>query len=66
MHARARLNAKATGKILYYIPSIDLPSAHMTKDDFDAMRAQLSINTSAKFLGILPVYIGMKMNTGEK
>ena len=26
MHAHARLNAKAAGKVLYYIPSIDIPA----------------------------------------
>jgi hypothetical protein len=61
MHAHARLNAKAAGKLLFYIPSIDLPSARMTREDFDEMRAQPNIGTSAKFPGILPVYVGMEM-----
>ena len=61
MHAHARLNAKAAEQILYYIPSIDIPSVHMSRDDFDAMRAQPNISTSAKLPGILPVYIGMEM-----
>ncbi|MCP4201171.1 MAG: AAA family ATPase, partial [bacterium] len=61
MHAHARLNANAAGQLLYYIPSIDLPSARMSKEDFDAMRALPNISTTAKFPGILPVYIGMDM-----
>ena len=61
MHAHARLNAKAAGKILFYIPAVDIPSARMTREDFDAMRAQPNISTSAKFPGILPTYISMEM-----
>jgi hypothetical protein len=61
MHAHARLNAKAAGKVLYYIPSIDIPAVRMGRKDFEDMRAQPNIGTSAKFPGILPVYIGMEM-----
>ena len=61
MHAHARLNAKAAGKILYYIPVVGAPSARMSRDDFEAMRAQPNISASAKLLGILPVYVGMEM-----
>lgn len=61
MHAHARLNAKAAGKVLYYIPSIDAPAVRMSRKDFDEMRGQPNINTSAKFPGILPVYVGMEM-----
>ena len=28
MHAHARLNAKVAGRVLYYIPSIDIPAVH--------------------------------------
>ena len=61
MHAHARLNAKAADRLLYYIPSIDVPSRRMSKADFDDMRAYPNIGTSAKLPGILPVYIGMEM-----
>ena len=61
MHTHARLNAKAACKVLFYIPSIDIPSARMTREDFDAMIAQPNISTSAKFPGILGAYIGMEM-----
>ena len=59
MHTHARLNAKASGALLYYIPSIDLPSVRMSKQQFDDMRAFPNISTTAKLPGILPVYIGM-------
>jgi hypothetical protein len=61
MHAHARLNAKAADRLLFYIPSIDVPSKRMSKGDFDDMRAYPNIGTSAKFPGILPVYIDMEM-----
>ena len=61
MHAHARLNAKAAGRLLYYIPAIDAPSARMNQQDYEDMRAQPNISTSAKLPGILPVYIGMEM-----
>ena len=61
MHAHARLNAKVAGRLLYYIPAIDAPSARMNQQDDEDMRAQPNISTSAKLPGILPVYIGMEM-----
>ena len=61
MHVHARLNAKAASRVLYYIPSIDIPSVRLSKKDFDAMRSYPNISQSAKFPGILPVYIGMEM-----
>jgi hypothetical protein len=61
MHAHARLNAKAAGRVLYYIPSIDIPAVRMNRKDFDDMRGQPNISVSAKFPGVLPVYIGMEM-----
>ena len=61
MHAHARLNAKAARKILYYIPCIDLPSSILGQDDFDSMRAEPNLQTTAKFPGILPLYIGGEM-----
>ena len=65
MHANARLNAKAAGRLLYYIPSIDYPPCQMTREDFDDMRGQPNIGQTAKFPGILPVYIGMEMILDE-
>ena len=61
MHAHARLNAKACGRVLYYVASIDIPAVRMSRQDFDDMRAQPNISTTAKFPGILPIYIGMEM-----
>ena len=37
----------------------------MSRKDFDDMRGQPNISTSAKFPGILPVYIGMEMILAE-
>ena len=54
MQAHARLNAKAAGKILFYIPSIDFPSARMTREDFDEMRAQPNITARRSSLAICP------------
>ena len=65
MHSHAKLNAKADGKLLYYIPSIDMPSARLSKKDFDDMRSQPNIGNTAKFPGILPIYIGMEMYLTE-
>ena len=61
MHAHVRLNAKAAGRVLFYIPAIDVPAARMTREDYDEMRAQPNISTSAKLPGILPVFVGMEM-----
>jgi hypothetical protein len=61
MHAHARLNAQALRKTLFYIPSIDVPSVRMTREEFDEMRQQPNISASAKFPGVLPIYIGMEM-----
>ena len=35
MHSHAKLNAKAGGKLLYYIPSIDIPTVRLNKRGFD-------------------------------
>ena len=61
MHVHARLNAKAAGKVLFYIPAIDRPSCRMSKAEFDEMRGLPNISTTAKLPGILPVYIGLEM-----
>ena len=61
MHAHARLNARAAGKLLFYIPAIDIPSVRMNRQDFDDMRAEPNISNTAKFPGILPIYVGMEM-----
>ena len=59
MHANARLNAKAAGKPLFYIPAVDSPACRMGRADYDDMRAFPNISTTAKLMGILPAYIGM-------
>ena len=61
MHLHAKLNAKAAGKLLYYIPAIDIPTVRMTRQDYNDMRAQANIGKTAKLSGILPIYIGMEM-----
>ena len=37
MNAHARLNAKAAGKPLSYVPSVDVPVVRMTREVFDEM-----------------------------
>ena len=59
MHANARLNAKAAGKPLFYIPAVDSPACRMGRADYDDMRAIPIISTTAKLMGILPAHIGM-------
>ena len=38
MHADSRLNAKAAGKSLFYIPAVDSPASRMGKADYDDMQ----------------------------
>ena len=59
MHADARLNAKAAGKPLFYIPAVDSPACRMGRADYDDMRAFPNISTTTKWMGILPAHIGM-------
>jgi len=61
IHAHARLNAKAAEQLLYYIPSVDIPSGRMSRLDFDEMHGHPNIGASARLAGILPIYIGMQM-----
>jgi len=61
MHAHARLNARAAGKLLFYIPAIDAPTARMNQEDFDEMRGLPNIGATAKLPGILPIFVGMEM-----
>jgi hypothetical protein len=46
---------------LFLIPAVDVPSARLTKDEFDEMRAEPNVSNTKKLLGILPVYVGMEM-----
>ena len=46
MHANARLNAKAAGKPLFYIPAVDSPVCRMGRADCDDMRASPNISTT--------------------
>ena len=50
MHSHARLNAKADGQLLYYIPSIDIPTVRLNKRDFDDMRSQPNISNTGNSL----------------
>ena len=61
MHANARLDAHAAGKILFYSPAVDTPSVLLSRDDFDAMRAVPNIGQTAKLPSVLPVWVGMEM-----
>ena len=59
MHADSRLNAKAAGKPLFYIPAVDSPACRMGRAEYDDMRAFPNISTTAKWMGILPAHICM-------
>ena len=61
MHANARLDAHDAEKVLFYIPAIDVPLSRLSRDEFDEMRAFPNISQSAKFPGVLPIWIGMEM-----
>ena len=61
MHAQARLNAHDASKILFYIPAVDKPAVRCNRQEFDEMRAEPNISTTAKLPGLLPAYIGMEM-----
>ena len=61
MRVHAKRNAKAAGKLLFYIPAADITTGRMTREDFDEMRAMPNISTSSKFYGILLVFVGMEM-----
>ena len=61
MHAHARLNAKAEGKVLYFVQAVDRPRRRITQEEYEAMRACSNIGTSAKLPGLLPLYVGMEM-----
>ena len=57
MHVHARLNAKNASRVLFYIPAIDRPSARLSKQEYDDMRACPNIGATAKLPGVLPVYV---------
>ena len=61
MHAQARLDAGAANKILFYIPAVDRPAAHLPRTAFDEMREEPNISKTGKCPGLLPVWIGMEM-----
>ena len=61
MHVHARLNAKHSRRVLFYIPAIDRPSTRLTRQDYDDMRASPNIGAAAKCAGVLPVYVGMEI-----
>ena len=61
MHANARLDVHDADKVLFYIPAIDVPLSRLSRDEFDEMRAFPNISQSAKFPGVLPIWIGMEM-----
>ena len=59
--SHARLNAEAAGKLLLYIPAVDLPVVRMVRADYDELCAAPSTSTTTKLLGILPLYVGMEV-----
>ena len=62
MHAHARLDARDARKLLYYIPAVDrAPTTGVGKAELDEMRAEPNISKTRKLLGLLPVFVGMKM-----
>jgi hypothetical protein len=61
MHTQARLNAHDAKKILFFIAAVDRPAVRCNRQEFDEMRAEPNISTTAKFMGLLPVFIGMEM-----
>ena len=61
MHTQTRLDAHDAGKILFYIPAIDRPAVRCDRQEFDEMRAEPNISKTAKFPGLLPVFVGMEM-----
>jgi len=61
MHAQAKLDAHDVGTVLFYIPAVDRPAVRCSKQEFDAMRAEPNISTTAKLPGLLPVFVGMEM-----
>ena len=61
MHTQARLNAHDAKKILFFIAAVDRPAVRCNKQEFDEMRAEPNISTTAKLPGLLPVFIGMEM-----
>ena len=62
MHAHAKLDAHAAGKLLYYIPAVDRASATgIGKAEFDEMRAEPNTSKTRKLPGLLPVFEGMEM-----
>ena len=61
MHTQTRLDAHDAGQILFYIPAVDRPAVRCDRKEFDAMRAEPNISTTAKFPGLLPVFVSMEM-----
>ncbi len=62
MHAHAKLDAEAAGKILFYIPAVDRVSVHgFGRKECDQMRAEPNIAKTAKKPSVLPVFEGMEM-----
>ena len=66
MHIHAKLDARAQGKILFYIPAVDrVSTAGFGRKDFDAMRAEPNIGRTGKLVSVLPVFEGMEMKLGD-
>ena len=47
MHAQAKLDAHVAGQVLFYCQAVDKPSTHLSRNEFDEMRALPNISTTA-------------------
>ena len=61
MHTQAILNAHAAEKVLFYVPAVDKPASRLSRSEFDELRREPNIATSAKLPGILPLFVGMEV-----
>ena len=65
MHTQAILNAHAAEKVLFYVPAVDKPASRLSRSEFDELRGEPNIATSAKLPGILPLFVGMEVILSE-
>ena len=61
MHTHAKLDARHHGKVLYYVPSVDTVLTQLTEAQYEEMRNEPNIGATAKFPGILPLFVGMEV-----
>ena len=56
MHAQAKLDAHDAAQLLFYVPAVDRPAAHLAKPDFNKMRAEPN----------MPKAVYVKMDNSEE